>query len=128
MDALFAELSAERAVKGIIHAAGVVDDVRISDMTPEHLARVMRPKLHGAWNLHVSSLKHELALDHFVLFSSVASLVGNGGQANYVAANAALDSLAAYRRARGLAASSINWGALAEVGMATDDALLRQFG
>jgi acyl carrier protein len=72
-------------------------------------------------------VRHRLPLDHFVLFSSVASLVGNGGQANYVAANAVLDALAASRRAHGLAATSINWGALAEVGMATDEELQRQF-
>ena len=127
VEALFAELSAEREVKGIIHAAGLVSDIRIADMTRDQLVAVMRPKVLGAWNLHLASLRHQLPLDHFVLFSSVASLVGNGGQANYVAANAVLDSLASYRRARGLAATSINWGALAEVGMATNDDLRRQF-
>jgi acyl transferase domain-containing protein/NADPH:quinone reductase-like Zn-dependent oxidoreductase len=127
VDALFAELSAEREVRGVIHAAGLVSDVRIAEMTREQLVAVMRPKVLGAWNLHLSSLRYQLPLDHFVLFSSVASLVGNGGQANYVAANAVLDSLAAYRRARGLAATSINWGALAEVGMATNEDLRRQF-
>jgi len=127
VDGLFAELSAERAVKGIMHVAGVVQDVRIADMTRDQLAAVMRPKVLGAWNLHACSARHRLPLDHFVLFSSIASLVGNGGQANYVAANAVLDSLAAYRMACGLPASSINWGALAGVGMATNDELLRQF-
>jgi acyl transferase domain-containing protein/NAD(P)-dependent dehydrogenase (short-subunit alcohol dehydrogenase family)/NADPH:quinone reductase-like Zn-dependent oxidoreductase/acyl carrier protein len=127
VDTLFAALSAERAVKGIMHVAGVVHDVRIADMTRDQLAAVMRPKVLGAWNLHACSVQHRLPLDHFVLFSSIASLVGNGGQANYVAANAVLDSLAGYRMARGLPASSINWGALAEVGMATNDELRRQF-
>ena len=127
VDALLADVAAEREVKGIIHAAGVVNDVRIGDMTRDQLVAVMRPKVLGAWNLHISSLRHQLPLDHFVLFSSVASIVGNGGQANYVAANTVLDSLAAYRRARGFAASSINWGALAEVGMATNEELRRQF-
>jgi acyl transferase domain-containing protein/NADP-dependent 3-hydroxy acid dehydrogenase YdfG/acyl carrier protein len=127
VDRLLAEVSAERAIKGLIHTAGIVNDARISDMTADQLASVMRPKVQGAWNLHVSSVRRELPLDYFVLFSSVASLVGNGGQANYVAANAVLDALAAYRRARGLAATSINWGALADVGMATDEDLRRQF-
>lgn len=127
VDALFAELSAERAVKGILHVAGVVQDVRIADMTRDQLAAVMRPKVLGAWNLHACSVQHRLPLDYFVLFSSIASLVGNGGQANYVAANAVLDSMAAYRVACGLPASSINWGALADVGMATNHELLRQF-
>jgi NAD(P)-dependent dehydrogenase (short-subunit alcohol dehydrogenase family)/acyl carrier protein len=127
VDALLAGLSTERAVKGIVHAAGVVHDARIAEMTADQLDAVMRPKVLGAWNLHVASLRHRLPLDHFVLFSSVASLVGNGGQANYVAANAVLDSMSAYLRARGLAGTSINWGALAEVGMAANDDLLRQF-
>jgi malonyl CoA-acyl carrier protein transacylase/NAD(P)-dependent dehydrogenase (short-subunit alcohol dehydrogenase family)/acyl carrier protein len=127
VDALFAQLSAEREVRGIMHAAGLVRDGRIGEMTRDQVAAVMRPKVLGAWNLHAASVRHGLPLDHFVLFSSVASLVGNGGQANYVAANAVLDSLAAHRAAAGLAATSVNWGALAEVGMATNDDLRRQF-
>jgi acyl carrier protein len=127
VDGLFAELSAEREVRGIMHAAGVVRDGRISEMTRDALVAVMRPKVVGAWNLHGASVRYQLPLDHFVLFSSVASMVGNGGQANYVAANAVLDSLAAHRAASGVVATSINWGALADVGMATDPDLLRQF-
>jgi NAD(P)-dependent dehydrogenase (short-subunit alcohol dehydrogenase family)/acyl carrier protein len=127
VDALCAELSKERAVKGIMHAAGLVQDARIADMTREQLVAVMRPKVLGAWNLHTASVKHRLPLEHFVLFSSVASMVGNGGQANYVAANSVLDSLAAHRTAAGLAATSISWGVLAEMGMATSEDLLRQF-
>lgn len=127
VEALCAELSKERAVKGIMHAAGVIQDARIADMTGEQLVAVMRPKVLGAWNLHTASVKHRFPLEHFVLFSSVASIVGNGTQANYVAANTVLDSLAAHRRAAGLAATSINWGALADVGMATSEDLLRHF-
>jgi acyl transferase domain-containing protein/NAD(P)-dependent dehydrogenase (short-subunit alcohol dehydrogenase family)/acyl carrier protein len=127
VDALIAQLNGECDIKGIMHAAGVVDDGRIADMKREQVERVMRPKVQGAWNLHNCSVRYKLKLDYFVLFSSVASLVGNGGQANYVAANAVLDALAAYRRSLGLAASSVNWGALAEVGMATNDELRRQF-
>ena len=127
VDKFFGTLATRYRVKGIIHAAGVVDDCLIGEMTSEQLVRVMRPKVHGAWNLHVCSLKHQLPLDHFVLFSSGSALVGNRGQANYVAANAVLDSLAAYRHARGLPSTSINWGALGEVGMATDEDLRRNF-
>lgn len=127
VDALFADLSAERGVRGIMHAAGLVQDARIADMTRAQLVAVMRPKVLGAANLHAASVTYRLELDHFVLFSSVASIVGNGGQANYVAANAVLDSMAAYRRARGLAATSIYWGALSDVGMATSDELRRHF-
>jgi NAD(P)-dependent dehydrogenase (short-subunit alcohol dehydrogenase family)/acyl carrier protein len=127
IDKFFAALAAQHRVKGIIHAAGIVDDIRIDEMTSDKLIRVMRPKVHGAWNLHVCSVKHKLPLEHFVLFSSGSALVGNRGQANYVAANAVLDSLAAYRRARGLPSTSINWGALGEVGMAAEEDLRRQF-
>jgi acyl carrier protein len=74
----------------------------------------MSPKVDGAWNLHALTLHRPL--DFFVLFSSVSSLVGNPGQANYVAANAFLDALAHYRRSLGLSATTINWGHMAGVG------------
>jgi acyl carrier protein len=76
--------------------------------------KAMAPKLMGAWNLH--ALTQSAPLDFFVLFSSVASISGNPGQANYVTGNAFLDSLAYYRRARGLPALAVNWGAVGEVG------------
>jgi len=79
---------------------------------------VAAPKMAGAWHLH--TLTEALPLDFFVLFSSLASVTGNVGQANYAAANAFLDSLAAHRQAKGLPALSINWGPWAEVGMAAD--------
>ena len=91
-------------VKGVIHAAGIVSDARIADMTPRPARRgdaARRCSAPGTCTSPACAIGSPL--DHFVLFSSVASLVGNGGQANYVAANAVLDSLAAYRRARGLA-------------------------
>jgi NAD(P)-dependent dehydrogenase (short-subunit alcohol dehydrogenase family)/acyl carrier protein len=127
LDAFIAERAGQHVIKGIFHAAGVVDDGPIADMTQERLLKVMRPKVQGAVNLHEASLRHKWPLDYFVMFSSVASLVGNAGQANYVAANAVLDSLAAARRAQGLAGTSVNWGALAEVGMAANEELQRQF-
>jgi acyl carrier protein len=76
--------------------------------------KAMAPKIMGAWNLHV--LTTDASLDFFVLFSSISSIVGNPGQANYVAGNAFLDSLAYYRRARGLPALTVNWGAVGEIG------------
>jgi acyl carrier protein len=76
--------------------------------------KAMAPKIVGAWNLHALTL--DAPLDFFVLFSSLASVIGNMGQANYVAGNAFLDALAYYRRSRGLAALTINWGAVGEVG------------
>ncbi len=104
-------------LRGIVHAAGVLDDGLLMDLNPERLARVMAPKAHGAWLLH--QMTAHLELDLFVLFSSATAILGSPGQGNYVAANAFLDGLAHYRRQQGLPALSINWGAWAEVGMAT---------
>src|SRR5262249_50746844 len=83
---------------------------------PESLLRVMAPKVQGAWNLHV--LTAGMPLDFLLLFSSIASITGSPGQANYSAANAFLDALAHFRRSQNLPATSINWGPWAEVGMA----------
>jgi len=104
------------ALKGVIHAAGVLDDGVIMEQTGERFAAVMAPKAVGAWNLHRFTM--EAPLDFFVMFSSGASLLGNSGQSGYAAANAFLDALAHYRRAMGLPAATINWGPWADVGMA----------
>ncbi len=104
-------------IRGVIHAAGVLDDRALLKQDAESFRRILAPKVLGAWNLH--SLTESLPLDFFVLFSSVASVLGSPGQANYAAANAFLDGLAHDRRARGLPCLSINWGPWAEVGMAT---------
>lgn len=103
-------------LRGVIHAAGVLDDGVLFDMSLEQLDRPMAPKVQGAWNLHAAT--HDASLDFFVMFSSVASVLGSPGQANYAAGNALLDSLAAWRRRRGLPALSINWGPWADAGMA----------
>jgi acyl transferase domain-containing protein/acyl carrier protein len=95
-------------LRGIIHAAGVLDDVLIQHLDWLRLEQVMAAKAHGAWLLHEQS--EQLSLDFFVLFSSMASLVGGVGQGGYAAANAYLDGLAHYRQQRGLPALSINWG------------------
>ncbi len=102
-------------VRGIFHAAMVLDDGILPQLTAERFSRVMSPKVTGAWNLHTASAK--LPLDHFVMFSSVSALVGAAGQANYAAANCFLDALAHHRRASGLPALTVNWGALSEVGV-----------
>jgi len=99
-----------------MHAAGVLDDGVLLQLSWERFRRVLRPKVAGAWHLHKQTQKN--GLDFFVLFSSVASLIGAPGQANYVAANTFLDALAHYRRSQGLPALSINWGPWADVGMA----------
>ena len=101
---------------GVIHAAGVLDDHLLMNLDAESFRRVLAPKVLGAWNLH--TLTADLPLDFFVVFSSVASVLGSPGQANYAAANAFLDGLAHERRAQGLPCLSVNWGPWAEVGMA----------
>ena len=103
-------------LRGVVHAAGVLDDHLVLNMNEESFRRVLAPKVLGAWNLH--ALTADLPLDFFVAFSSVASVLGSPGQANYAAANAFLDGLAHERRARGLPSLSINWGPWAKIGMA----------
>jgi len=103
-------------LRGIIHAAGILDDGVLQQQTWERFSRVMAPKVEGAWNLHV--LTQEMELDFFVCFSSMASLLGSPAQGNYVVANTFMDALAHHRRALGLPGLSINWGPWAEVGMA----------
>jgi acyl transferase domain-containing protein/NADPH:quinone reductase-like Zn-dependent oxidoreductase/thioesterase domain-containing protein/acyl carrier protein len=104
-------------LRGVIHAAGVLDDGVLVQQSKERFAAVMASKVQGAWNLHI--LSRELPLDFFVMFSSMASVLGPAGQANYAAANAFMDALAHFRRARGLPAVSVNWGPWSGAGMAT---------
>jgi NAD(P)-dependent dehydrogenase (short-subunit alcohol dehydrogenase family) len=105
---------------GVFHAAAVLDDALLVNLDAGRLRRVMAPKARGAWLLHQQTRTQPL--DYFVLFSSATAWIGNPGQGNYVAANAFLDALAMRRRAEGLAATSISWGALADVGMLAGNA------
>ena len=103
-------------VRGVLHAAGVLDDGVLQQLDASRLHRVLAPKVQGAWNLH--TLTQQMELDFFVLFSSAVSLLGSPGQGNHAAANAFLDGLAAYRRQAGLPGLSINWGVWADIGAA----------
>ena len=111
-------------LKGIVHAAAVLDDGILLQLNEERFRTVMAPKASGAWNLH--SLTRDMPLDFFVMFSSAASVLASPGQGTYVAANAFLDSLAHYRRALGLTALTINWGLWAQVGLAARPEIARR--
>ena len=104
----------------VVHAAGTIDDATVHSLTPEQLDGVLRNKADSAWNLHHLTAERELTA--FVLFSSAAGTFGSPAQANYAAANAYLDGLAAHRRAHGLAAASLAWGLWEEVSEMTQDA------
>jgi 1-acyl-sn-glycerol-3-phosphate acyltransferase len=101
-------------LKGVIHAAMVLDDAPMAQLDHERMRTVLAPKIAGAWNLHTLTLQEDL--DFFVLFSSVASVLGPPAQGNYSAANAFLDALAFHRRALGLPGLAINWGWLSGTG------------
>lgn len=103
-------------LKGVIHAAGLLDDGSLLNLNRERLQKVMAPKVNGTWYLHEATA--QLELDFFVLFSSAVSVLGSPGQGNYAAASAYMDAMAYYRQNMGLPALSINWGPWAEVGLA----------
>ncbi len=107
-------------LRGVLHGANVLDDAGIADVTDERFRRVFRPKVAGGWNL-AEALGQDADLDFLVFYSSVSALIGNAGQTNYIAANAALDGLAHWLRERGVPAISMNWGALAETGIVAED-------
>ena len=118
MDRVLQDKDPSLPLRGIIHAAGVVDDATINKQTWKKFSRVMAPKVQGAWILH--QLTKEADLDFFILLSSVASLLGIPGQANHSAANAFLDGLAHYRQSIGLPGQSIHLGAVSRIGEAAE--------
>ncbi|RMF38611.1 MAG: SDR family NAD(P)-dependent oxidoreductase [Alphaproteobacteria bacterium] len=118
-------------LRGVVHAAMVLDDALSADLDRRRIRAVMAPKIRGAENL--DALTRDLELDHFVLYSSVTTLFGNPGQLAYVAANTALESLAARRREAGLPGLAIGWGPIGDSGYLsrdteTRDRLARRLG
>ncbi|OBI51545.1 type I polyketide synthase [Mycobacterium sp. E787] len=105
---MLAQLPADYPLRAVVHAAGVLDDGLISSLTADRVDAVLRAKVDGVWNLH--ELTKDLNLSAFVVFSSMAGIVGTPGQANYAAANSFLDGLVAHRRAGGLPGLSVAWG------------------
>jgi acyl transferase domain-containing protein/NADPH:quinone reductase-like Zn-dependent oxidoreductase/aryl carrier-like protein len=112
-----AALDTGHPLRGVVHAAAVVEDATVANLSSALLEKVWRPKATGAWLLHQATSGQEL--DWWVTFSSAASLLGNPGQGAYAAANAWLDEFTSWRRAQGLPATCVNWGPWAEVGRGT---------
>ena len=102
----------------VVHAAGVLSDALLMKQDCDSIRRVWRPKADGAWFLHKHTMSKDTELKSFVVYSSVAALFGNAGQANYSAANAYLDGLVRWRVAQGLPGTSVQWPAVLGVGMA----------
>lgn len=108
--------SKKHPLKGVLHGAAVIKDGFANQLTPEMISDVLRPKILGAWNLHRAFDLAKSEPDVFIGFSSIAQVIGSGGQCNYVAANAFLDALAHYRRSMGRSGNAIDWGAIADSG------------
>jgi polyketide synthase 5 len=105
-------------LRGVLHAAAVVEDATLANITEDLVERDWAPKVYGAWNLHAATAGQPL--DWFCSFSSAAALVGSPGQGAYAAANSWVDAFTRWRRAQGLPATAIAWGAWGQIGRATD--------
>ncbi|WP_327139051.1 type I polyketide synthase [Nocardia sp. NBC_01327] len=108
VDAVLARIPHAHPLTAVVHTAGVIDDAVLGDVTPERLSAVLRPKIDGAWNLHEATLG--LPVRAFVVYSSIAGVLGGPGQSAYAAANVAMDALMAIRHRAGLPAKSLAWG------------------
>jgi len=115
----------KQPLRGVFHLAMVIDDAPLAALNSKRMQSVLEPKAHGAWLLHEGT--KDLALDCFVLFSSISSIFGNPAQGNYGAANAFLDSLAHHRRALGLPALTLNWGVLGGEGYVARNERVAEF-
>jgi malonyl CoA-acyl carrier protein transacylase len=118
LQALLASIPGEHPLGAVFHCAGLLDDGLLESLDAGRLERVMRPKVDATWHLH--ELTADAELSAFVLFSSAAGILGGAAQANYAAANAFLDALAAHRQAQGLPATSLAWGLWDQLGEAIE--------
>lgn len=124
LEALLATVRAEMPpTAGIMHAATVIDDALIVDLSPERFPFVMGPKVEGTWNLYAATAKDEL--DFMVLFSSIAAVYSQPGHGSYASANAFMDSFARYARSKGRNVSSINWGGWDGIGLTRETGTAR---
>ena len=115
VDRIFAEIKKEMPpLKGIQHAAMVLDDGGIPEIDHLRYLKVFKPKAIGCWHLHNAS--KALKLDHFISYSSISAIYGNPGQVSYVGGNSFLDNFSSYRRSLGLPATTVNWGVIGDVG------------
>lgn len=110
-------------LSGVLHAAMVIDDRLLTDLDAAAMQAVLQPKLSGAWHLHQAT--QAMGLQHFVMYSSITTSIGNPGQGNYVAANMGLEALAELRRRQGLPATCIGWGPIGDAGYLTRNTAVR---
>ncbi|ORY11783.1 polyketide synthase [Clohesyomyces aquaticus] len=112
------DITAERPLRGVIHAAGAVDSGILSSLTPQKCSTTFAPKVDGLWNLHQLT-KDNTDLDLFVTLSSISGVLGLPGLGNYAAANSFMDVLAYLRRSQGLPGTSVAYGTWGGDGLAT---------
>ena len=121
VDRIFKEVAETMPpIKGIQHAAMVLDDGSIPEIDHDRYMRVFNPKAVGCWMLHEAT--KDMDLDHFVSYSSISAIYGNPGQVSYVGANSFLDNFSHWRRAQGLPATTVNWGVIGDVGFVARNA------
>ena len=115
VDAVIKQIAKSKMpLRGVVHSAMVLDDAFITQLDKSRIMPVLEPKILGAWNLHQAT--EGKPLDFFVMYSSLASVFGSTGQANYVSANRFLDLLAGHRQRMGLPGTAVNWGTLGGTG------------
>ncbi len=111
-----ARLQDDHTIRGVIHAAGLLQYQSILEQDAASMRTILRAKVTGSWLLH--ELLRDAPLDFMIFFSSTSALLSSPMMGSYAAGNVFMDTLAHYRRAMGLPALSINWGTWREVGMA----------